>query len=190
MVLAEWLLEDIVIRRSFYNAYYVGIFIIMVLAVFIAFRYRFKRLSLFLWLTSGLIGFLWELILFAIGSRHYNPDFIPGMELAYHALTEAGPGLIIMIIAAHQWGIVDLSHLKDGGGKKVGGGGEGDKGGKGDKSVRQPAEGDRQPSEDDWGDAGEDMTEEIQGPGDMSDEDVLEGDEPWGEGETEGGDRP
>ncbi len=113
MDLPDWLFEDIVIRRSFYNTYYVAIAVIMALALYIAVHYRFKRLSFFLWLTSGIIGFGWELSLFALGLRHYNPGFIPQLELFYHALTEAGPGLIIMIVAAHQWGIVDLTEYGD-----------------------------------------------------------------------------
>ena len=113
MDIPDWLFEDIVIRRSFYNTYYVAIAVIMALALYIAVHYRFKRLSFFLWVTSGIIGFGWELSLFALGLRHYNPGFIPQLELFYHALTEAGPGLIIMIIAAHQWGIVDLTEYGD-----------------------------------------------------------------------------
>ena len=113
MDLPDWLFEDIVIRRVFYNTYYVAIAVIMVLALYIAVHYRFKRLSFFLWVTSGIIGFGWELSLFALGLRHYNPGFLPQLELFYHALTEAGPGLIIMIVAAHRWGIVDLTEYGD-----------------------------------------------------------------------------
>jgi len=111
----SWLFEDIVIRRSFYNAYYVAMFAIMPLAAYLAVRYNFRRFSLLLWLNSGLIGLLWELTLFLLGLRHYNPGFIPPLELAYHALTEAGPGLVIMTIAADRWGIVDLGRFHDAG---------------------------------------------------------------------------
>ena len=133
MELPDWLLQDIIIRREFYNGYYVAIFFVMLIAIRVATHYDFTRFSLFLWLSSGLIGLCWEVILFALGMRHYNPGFIPQLEILYHALSEAGPGLIIMIVAAHVWGIVDLSHLKDrppkprrkdGARKKGGGGGD------------------------------------------------------------------
>jgi hypothetical protein len=48
-----------------------------------------------------------------VGSRNYN--FSPAIELLYHALTEAGPGLIIMILFAHKIKIIDISEYSDDG---------------------------------------------------------------------------
>jgi hypothetical protein len=49
--------------------------------------------------------------LFVTGSRTYN--FSAALELPYHALTEAGPGLIIMILFAHKINLIDITEYSD-----------------------------------------------------------------------------
>ena len=64
-----------------------------------------------MWLSVALIGLAWEVVLFSAGSRHYS--FLAAAELLYHAITEGGPGLIVMTIFADKIRIVDLSEYKE-----------------------------------------------------------------------------
>jgi hypothetical protein len=82
-----------------------------VFAVFLARRYKLFRFSMSLWLSVTIIGLLWEGMLFSFGLRHYS--FFSSAELIYHAITEGGPGLIVMAIFADKFGIIDLSDYKD-----------------------------------------------------------------------------
>ena len=107
----DWLFFSITVSRRLTNSYYIVMLIITLIAIFLMFRMRFKRFSMYLWLISGLICLFWELYLFITGARHYN--FLPALELPYHALTEAGPGLIIMILFAHKIKIIDISEYSD-----------------------------------------------------------------------------
>jgi len=116
MDLASVFLKEVVIRREFYNGYYVAMAIIMALAIYLAYNYKLVKFSGLLWLSSGTICLIWEGVLLLSGARHYN--FFASLELLYHALTEAGPGLIIMAVAMDRWGIVSLEHLKDSSPKK------------------------------------------------------------------------
>ena len=111
MGLADIFYDEVVIRREFFNTFYFAMAIIMAIAIFLAYRYKLMRFGAMLWLSSGTICLLWEVVLFATGARHYN--FMATLELLYHALTEAGPGLIIMAVAADRWGIADLEDFKD-----------------------------------------------------------------------------
>lgn len=107
----DWLLFSIHVSRKLTNSYYIIMLAITVIAVFLLFKMRFRRFSFNLWLISGLICLLWEAYLFTTGARHYN--FAPALELPYHALTEAGPGLIIMILFAHKIKLIDISEYSD-----------------------------------------------------------------------------
>ncbi len=101
----------ITISRKLNNSYYIVMLIISLIAIFLAYKLRYKRFSLYLWLISGIICLFWESYLFLTGARNYN--FIPVLELLYHALTEAGPGLIIMILFAHKIKLIDISEYSD-----------------------------------------------------------------------------
>ena len=107
----DWLFEVTVISREISNSWYIMMFVIMLIAIALAFYFKLTRFSAFLWLFSGAIGLIWECILFATGVRTYA--FSPVLELLYHALTEAGPGLIIMVIFAWKIGVVDLTEFRD-----------------------------------------------------------------------------
>jgi hypothetical protein len=107
----SWLTDPFEISRHLNNGYFIIMAIISLSAIAYAWLTRFKWLSMYLWLIAGTIGLLWEASLFALGSRSY--DFLSVAELVYHALTEAGPGLIIATITAHYVGIVDLERLHD-----------------------------------------------------------------------------
>ncbi len=107
----DWLTVSITISRRLANSYYIIMLIITLIAIVLMYRLRFKRFSLYLWLVSGVICLVWEIYLFANGSRLYN--FSPALELPYHALTEAGPGLIIMILFAHKIKLIDISEYSD-----------------------------------------------------------------------------
>lgn len=107
----EWFLTESVIKRDFYNAFYFAMFIITLIAVFVMIRTRLVKFSILLWLTSGIINLIWEASLYLAGSRQYS--FYAVLELSYHVLTEAGPGLIIMVIAAERLKLIDLKHLHD-----------------------------------------------------------------------------
>jgi len=107
-----WLMDDIVISRHFQTqVFYLFMLFFTIFAVYLAKRYRLLRFSLFLWLSAALIGLAWEVVLFSSGSRHYS--FLSGLELLYHAITEGGPGLIVMAIFADKVGIIDLSEYKE-----------------------------------------------------------------------------
>jgi hypothetical protein len=82
-----------------------------IFAVFLAKRYRLFRFSMYLWLSVAIIGLIWEVLLFTSGLRHYS--FLSSAELMYHAITEGGPGLIIMVIFVDYVGIIDLSDYKE-----------------------------------------------------------------------------
>jgi hypothetical protein len=82
-----------------------------IFAVFLAKRYRLFRFSMYLWLSVAIIGLIWEVLLFTSGLRHYS--FLSSAELMYHAITEGGPGLIIMAIFADYVGVIDLSDYKE-----------------------------------------------------------------------------
>ncbi len=113
MDLFEWLLEDIVISRSFQTQFfYIFMLFFTIFSVFLAKKYRLFRFSLLLWLSVTVIGLAWELVLFSSGLRHYS--FLSVVELLYHAITEGGPGLIVMTIFADKIGFIDLSKYKEG----------------------------------------------------------------------------
>lgn len=111
MNFSDWLFFSIIISRRLTNAYYIIMLIISIIAIFLAYKMKFKRFSLNLWLIAGLICLLWESYLFTTGTRSYNFASVP--ELLYHALTEAGPGLIIMILFAHKIELIDISEFSD-----------------------------------------------------------------------------
>ena len=111
MDIVDWLLTESTIKRDFFNSFYVAMFIIMVIAIVLMFRARLVKFSILLWVTSGTINLLWEATLYLAGSRSYN--FYAVVELLYHVLTEAGPGLIIMIIAAERLKLINIKHLHD-----------------------------------------------------------------------------
>ncbi|MCK5261696.1 MAG: hypothetical protein KAJ44_05910 [Thermoplasmatales archaeon] len=111
MDIAGWLLKDIVVSRTFQTQiFYIFMLFFTVFAIFLARRYRLFRFSMLLWLSSAIICLLWEVVLFGSGLRHYS---FSEVELLYHALTEAGPGLIVMAIFADKVGIIDLSEYKE-----------------------------------------------------------------------------
>jgi hypothetical protein len=107
----DWAFEVTVISRQISNSWYIMMFIMMMIAIGLAYYFKLKRFSALLWLFSGIIGLVWESVLFVTGVRTYT--FSPVLELLYHALTEAGPGLIIMIIFAWKVGLVDLREFCD-----------------------------------------------------------------------------
>lgn len=108
----EWLFREIIISRSFStHIFYIFLFLFSILALILAKKYRLFRLSLLLWLCAAVIGLIWESVLFATGNRQYS--FWALGELLYHALTEGGPGLVIMTIFADRIGLVDLSGYKE-----------------------------------------------------------------------------
>lgn len=112
MDIVEWLLEDIVISRFFQSqVFYIFMLFFTVFAIFLARRYRLFRFSMLLWLSAAIIGLLWEIALFGSGLRHYS--FLAAAELLYHAITEGGPGLIVMTIFADKIGLIDLSEYKE-----------------------------------------------------------------------------
>ena len=109
----DWL-EPIYIHREFSNAYYVAMLFIVILALYVARRERFWRFSLYLYAVPAFICLVWEAVLFAIGSRTYTGgEAWAVLELMYHALTEAGPGLILMMVIGHKLKIIDLEEFKD-----------------------------------------------------------------------------
>lgn len=112
MDVAELLFKEILIERHFTTQiFYVFMFCFMVGVLLLAWRYRLLRFSLLLWLGAGIIGLLWEVALFSSGLRFYS--FFAALELMYHALTEGGPGLILMAIFADRFGIIDLAEYKE-----------------------------------------------------------------------------
>ena len=111
MPVESWLTDTLEIQRHLVNAYFIVMAFIALFAVYLAWRTRFKWLSLYLWLIAGIIGLIWEAILFGVGSRQYTL-FAVG-ELLYHALTEGGPGLIITVLFAHWVGIIDIMRYRD-----------------------------------------------------------------------------
>jgi hypothetical protein len=112
MNLLEWLLSDIVIARSFQTQiFYIFMLFFTIFSLILAKKYQLFRFSLFLWLSVTLIGLIWEIILFSSGLRHYS--FLSSLELVYHAITEGGPGLIVMTIFADKIGLIDLSDYRE-----------------------------------------------------------------------------
>ena len=112
MDIAGWLLKEIEVSRHFQTqTFYIFMLFFTIFAIYLAKRYRLFKFSMFLWLSVAIIGLIWEGLLFASGLRHYS--FLSAAELLYHALTEGGPGLIIMAIFADYVGIIDLSDYKE-----------------------------------------------------------------------------
>jgi hypothetical protein len=111
MSFIDWLFFEIIVSRRLTNAYYFIMLIITLIAVFLAYKMKYKRFSMYLWLVSGTICLFWEIYLFTTGGRNYN--FPPALELLYHAITEAGPGLIIMILIGHKLKIIDIAEFSD-----------------------------------------------------------------------------
>ena len=112
MDIASWLFTEIEISRHFQTqTFYIFMLFFTIFAVFLAKRYRLFRFSMYLWLSVAIIGLIWEVLLFTSGLRHYS--FLSSAELMYHAITEGGPGLIIMAIFADYVGIIDLSDYKE-----------------------------------------------------------------------------
>jgi len=112
MDIIEWLLKDIVISRSFQTQiFFIFMLFFTIFAIFLARRYRLFRFSMYLWLGVAIIGLIWEVVLFGTGLRHYS--FFAAAELLYHAITEGGPGLIVMVIFADKVGFIDLSEYKE-----------------------------------------------------------------------------
>jgi len=116
MDVMAWLLKDITISRSFQTQiFYIFMLFFAIFAIWLSRRYRLFKFSMLLWLSAALIGLAWEVVLFASGMRHYS--FLSSLELLYHAITEGGPGLIVMAIFADKVGLIDLSEYKEQGGK-------------------------------------------------------------------------
>jgi len=112
MDIMTWLLKDITISRSFQTQiFYIFMLFFAIFAIWLSRRYRLFKFSLLLWLSAALIGLIWEAVLFGTGLRHYS--FWSTAELLYHAITEGGPGLIVMAIFADKVRLVDLSEYKD-----------------------------------------------------------------------------
>ncbi len=112
MDITQWLLKDLVISRSFQSQiFYIFMLFFTIFAIILAKKYRLFKFSMLLWFGAALIGLIWEVVLFGSGLRHYN--FWSSAELIYHAVTEGGPGLIIMAIFADKVGIIDLSEYKE-----------------------------------------------------------------------------
>ena len=112
MDLGQLLLDEIVVSRHFETQiFYIFMLVFTVFSVYMAKRYRLFKFSMLLWLGAALIGLAWEVVLFSSGLRHYS--FLSAAELLYHAITEGGPGLIIMTIFADKIGLIDLSEYKE-----------------------------------------------------------------------------
>jgi hypothetical protein len=108
----SWLLRDITISRVFQTQiFYIFMLFFTIFAIWMARRYRLFRFSMLLWLSAAIIGLIWEVVLFSSGLREYS--FLSAAELLYHAITEGGPGLIIMAIFADKVGLIDLSEYKE-----------------------------------------------------------------------------
>ncbi|MEM2899318.1 MAG: hypothetical protein QXT63_00860 [Thermoplasmata archaeon] len=108
----EILYETTIIERNISNTFYFGMAIITIIAVYLMFQQRLVRFSLLLWLISGTIDLLWESYLFFQGQREYS-GIMSAFELLYHAVTEAGPGLIIMVIMAEKLKLLDLTKFRE-----------------------------------------------------------------------------
>jgi len=112
MDISQILLEEIVVSRHFTTQiFYLFMLGFTIFSVYLAKRYRLFRFSMLLWLSAALIGLAWEVVLFSSGLRHYS--FLSAAELMYHAITEGGPGLIVMAIFADWIGFIDLSEYKE-----------------------------------------------------------------------------
>jgi hypothetical protein len=112
MDIIGWFLKDITVSRAFQTqTFYIFMLAFTIFAVWLARRYRLFRFSMLLWLSAAIIGLIWEVVLFSAGLRHYS--FLSSLELLYHAITEGGPGLIIMAIFADKVGLIDLSEYKE-----------------------------------------------------------------------------
>ena len=112
MDFTSWLFEEIEISRHFQtHLFYILMLIFTIFAIYLAKRYRLFKFSMLLWLSAALIGLVWEVVLFTSGLRHYS--FLSSIELIYHAITEGGPGLIVMAIFLDKIGIIDLSDYKE-----------------------------------------------------------------------------
>ncbi len=112
MDISQIMLEEIVVSRHFTTQiFYLFMLGFTIFSVYLAKRYRLFRFSMLLWLSAALIGLAWEVVLFSSGLRHYS--FLSAAELLYHAITEGGPGLIVMAIFADWIGIIDLSEYKE-----------------------------------------------------------------------------
>jgi hypothetical protein len=112
MDITTWLLQDITISRSFQTQFfYLFMLFFTIFALWLSRKYRLFKFSLLLWFGAALIGLIWEIVLFSTGLRHYS--FLSAAELIYHAITEGGPGLIVMTIFADKVGLIDLSEYKE-----------------------------------------------------------------------------
>lgn len=113
MGLWNFLIETVLIERTYQNIYYVGIVIFSLAAFIVLLRSPNRRLYTALWISSGLICLVWELFLWITGIRQYNGFSIGDFELLLHAVTEAGPGLIFMVVFSNKLGIIDISKHAD-----------------------------------------------------------------------------
>jgi hypothetical protein len=112
MDITTWLLQDITITRSFQTQiFYLFMLFFTIFALWLSRKYRLFKFSLLLWFGAALIGLIWEIALFSTGLRHYS--FLSAAELIYHAITEGGPGLIVMTIFADKVGLINLSEYKE-----------------------------------------------------------------------------
>ncbi|MBN1539174.1 MAG: hypothetical protein JW939_03445 [Candidatus Thermoplasmatota archaeon] len=109
MGLWDILVETVLIERTYQNIYYIGIILFSLAALIIVLRSPNRRLYTALWVSSGLICLLWEITLWITGIRQYNGFGIGDLELLLHAVTEAGPGLIFMVMFSSKVGIIDIS---------------------------------------------------------------------------------
>jgi len=117
--LASFLSSTIVISRQLVNAYFIIMALIALTAIVLAWRTRFKWLSLYVWFGAFLIGLVWEGALLIAGWRTYG--FVDAAEMLYHALTEGGPGLVITILFMRQLGVIDIERFRDPGTEPTGG---------------------------------------------------------------------
>ncbi len=108
----EALLATTIIERNISNAFYFGMAVITLISIYLMIQQRLVRFSALLWLISGTIDLLWESFLFFQGNREYS-GIMAALELLYHAITEAGPGLIIMVLMAEKLKMVNLDRFRE-----------------------------------------------------------------------------
>ncbi|NVM03662.1 MAG: hypothetical protein HWN67_15130 [Candidatus Helarchaeota archaeon] len=115
MTWLEWLFTPIQTHRYINIWWYVATFVLAVIALGLAYRYKILKIGLLIWFSGMIWGFTWEIPLLAIGGRSYTSMNILGFlpELIYHNLTEVGTPFLFGFIALYKFNIIDLSRYQE-----------------------------------------------------------------------------
>ncbi|MFX0134575.1 MAG: hypothetical protein ACFFDN_13120 [Candidatus Hodarchaeota archaeon] len=115
MTWLDWLVIPIQTHRYINIWWYVATFILAVIALGLAYKYKILKIGILIWFSGLIWGLLWEVTLFLMGGRTYTSMNVLGFlpELIYHNLTEVGTPFLFGFIGLYKLNIINLERYHD-----------------------------------------------------------------------------